>query len=113
MLVHPDHALDERRTIVAREGRSMTSTRPSSKEPLNAYGRMMTAIAIMAGLLPIMWRHLTRSEVIRRVAVPMVSGMILSAIHSLVVIPTIYAVVEARTDSSRTGDIAALSPKGA
>jgi Cu(I)/Ag(I) efflux system membrane protein CusA/SilA len=74
---------------------------------------MMTVIAIMAGLLPILWSHGTGSEVMQRIAVPMVGGMVSSAILTLVVIPAIYAVVKARTELSRTGYIAALSPKGA
>jgi len=55
--------------------------------------KMMTVVAIMAGLLPILWSHGTGSEVMQRIAVPMVGGMISSAILTLVVIPAIYAVV--------------------
>jgi Cu/Ag efflux pump CusA len=49
----------------------------------------------------------------QRIAVPMVGGMVSSAILTLVVIPAIYAVVKARTELRRTEDIAALSLKGA
>jgi Cu(I)/Ag(I) efflux system membrane protein CusA/SilA len=53
--------------------------------------KMMTVIAIMAGLLPIMWGTGTGSEVMKRIAAPMVGGMITSTILTLVVIPAIYA----------------------
>jgi len=57
---------------------------------------MMTVVAIMAGLLPIMWSTGTGSEVMRRIAAPMVGGMISSTILTLVVIPAIYALVKGR-----------------
>ena len=50
----------------------------------------MTVTAIIAGLLPIMWGSGTGSEVMRRIAAPMVGGMITSTILTLVVIPVIY-----------------------
>jgi len=52
--------------------------------------KMMTVIAIMAGLLPIMWGTGTGSEVMKRIAAPMVGGMVSSTILTLVVIPAIY-----------------------
>jgi Cu(I)/Ag(I) efflux system membrane protein CusA/SilA len=57
---------------------------------------MMTVVAIMAGLLPIMWSTGTGSEVMRRIAAPMVGGMVSSTILTLVVIPVIYALVKRR-----------------
>ena len=56
--------------------------------------KMMTVSAIMAGLLPILWSSGTGSEVMRRIAVPMVGGMISSTLLTLIVIPAIYAVVK-------------------
>ena len=53
--------------------------------------KMMTVVAIMAGLLPIMWGTGTGSEVMKRIAAPMVGGMVSSTILTLVVIPAIYA----------------------
>lgn len=52
--------------------------------------KMMTVTAIMAGLLPIMWGHGTGSEVMQRIAAPMVGGMVSSTILTLLVIPAIY-----------------------
>ena len=56
--------------------------------------KMMTVCAIMAGLLPIMWSHGTGSEVMQRIAVPMIGGMMSSTLLTLIVIPAIYAVVK-------------------
>ncbi len=56
----------------------------------------MTVVAIMAGLLPIMWSTGTGSEVMRRIAAPMVGGMVSSTILTLAVIPAIYALVKGR-----------------
>jgi Cu(I)/Ag(I) efflux system membrane protein CusA/SilA len=56
--------------------------------------KMMTVIAIMAGLLPILWSTGTGSEVMQRIAVPMVGGMISSTILTLLVIPAIYALAK-------------------
>jgi Cu(I)/Ag(I) efflux system membrane protein CusA/SilA len=56
--------------------------------------KMMTVVTIMAGLLPIMWSTGTGAEVMRRIAAPMVGGMISSTILTLVVIPALYALVE-------------------
>ncbi len=56
--------------------------------------KMMTVVAIMAGLLPIMWGSGTGSEVMRRIAAPMIGGMISSTILTLIVIPAIYALVK-------------------
>jgi Cu(I)/Ag(I) efflux system membrane protein CusA/SilA len=62
--------------------------------------KMMTVVAIMAGLLPILWGTGTGSEVMRRIAAPMVGGMISSAVLTLLVIPVIYALVQQRRSSS-------------
>ena len=50
----------------------------------------MTVTAITAGLLPIMWGHGTGSQVIKRIAAPMVGGMVTTTILSLLVLPVIY-----------------------
>lgn len=55
---------------------------------------MMTVAAIMAGLLPIMWSHGTGAEVMQRIAVSMIGGMVSSTVLTLVVIPAIYAVIK-------------------
>ena len=56
--------------------------------------KLMTVVAIMAGLLPIMWSRGAGSEVMSRIAAPMLGGMISSTILTLAVIPAIYALVK-------------------
>ena len=51
---------------------------------------IMTVAAIMAGLLPIMLGGGTGSEVMRRIAAPMVGGMVSATLLTLVVIPVVY-----------------------
>jgi copper/silver efflux system protein len=51
-------------------------------------------VMVIAGLLPIMWSIGTGSEVMRRIAAPMVGGMVSSTVLTLVVIPAIYAIVK-------------------
>jgi Cu(I)/Ag(I) efflux system membrane protein CusA/SilA len=55
--------------------------------------KMMTVVAIMAGLLPIMWSTGTGSEIMQRIAVPMIGGMVSSTLLTLIVIPAIYGLV--------------------
>jgi Cu(I)/Ag(I) efflux system membrane protein CusA/SilA len=52
--------------------------------------KMMTVVSTMVGLLPIMWSQGTGSEVMKRIAAPMVGGMISATILTLVVVPAIY-----------------------
>jgi copper/silver efflux system protein len=52
--------------------------------------KMMTVVAIMAGLMPIMWSHGTGSQVMKRIATPMVGGMVSATILTLIVVPAIY-----------------------
>ena len=61
----------------------------------------MTATAIIVGLLPIMWGAGTGSEVMKRIAAPMVGGMITVTILSLLVLPVIYVLVLQLRERSR------------
>ncbi len=58
--------------------------------------KMMTVVAIMAGLMPIMWSHGTGSEVMKRIAAPMVGGMVSATILTLIVVPAIYGIWKGR-----------------
>ena len=53
--------------------------------------KMMTVTAIMAGLLPILWGSGAGASVMKRIAAPMVGGMVSSTILTLVVIPAVYS----------------------
>jgi len=54
---------------------------------------IMTATAIIAGLLPIMWGSGTGSEVMQRIAAPMVGGMVTTTLLCLLVLPLIHGLV--------------------
>ncbi len=51
---------------------------------------LMTVATVVVGLLPILWGHGTGSEIMKRIAAPMVGGMVSATILSLIVLPTIY-----------------------
>jgi Cu(I)/Ag(I) efflux system membrane protein CusA/SilA len=97
MLIYLDHALKERRQLATAEERPfmMDDLRSAIMEGAveRVRPKMMTVAAIMAGLLPIMWSTGTGSEVMQRIAVPMIGGMISSTLLTLIVIPAIYALV--------------------
>lgn len=62
--------------------------------------KAMTAAAIIVGLLPIMYGTGTGSEVMRRIAAPMVGGMVSAVLLTLLVLPTVYFLVKRRQLSS-------------
>ena len=101
MLIYLDHALAERRAEREAAGEQLTVADLYQAVITGAVERvrpkMMTVVAIMAGLLPIMWGTGTGSEVMRRIAAPMVGGMISSTVLTLVVIPAIYMLVKQRS----------------
>jgi Cu(I)/Ag(I) efflux system membrane protein CusA/SilA len=98
MLVYLDHALEEIRRRRVTEGVSLTHADLHEAIMVGAVERvrpkMMTVVAIMAGLLPIMWSAGTGSEVMQRIAVPMIGGMASSTLLTLIVIPAVYALVK-------------------
>ena len=98
MLIYLDHAWDAVRRRCAEEGRPPAAADLYAAVMEGAVERvrpkMMTVTAIMAGLLPIMWSSGAGSEVMSRIAAPMIGGMISSTILTLAVIPAIYALLE-------------------
>jgi Cu(I)/Ag(I) efflux system membrane protein CusA/SilA len=100
MLIYLDQALEKRVAKRRAEGLPLSVQDLHDAIVEGAVGRvrpkMMTVVAIMAGLLPIMWSTGTGSEVMRRIAAPMVGGMVSSTLLTLIVIPVIYALVKRR-----------------
>jgi Cu(I)/Ag(I) efflux system membrane protein CusA/SilA len=100
MLVYLDHALRDEKTRCQAEGRTF------GKEDLNraimigaverVRPKVMTVVAIMAGLLPILWSTGAGSEIMQRIAVPMIGGMVSSTLLTLVVIPAVYGSIKER-----------------
>ena len=101
MLIYLDHALNEARSQALAEGRQLSDADLYAALMAGAVERvrpkMMTVVAIMAGLLPIMWTYGAGSEVMSRIAAPMIGGMISSSILTLIVIPALYALIKERS----------------
>jgi Cu(I)/Ag(I) efflux system membrane protein CusA/SilA len=117
ILVYIDHALEAAAAKRAAAGESLTSEdlRESviSGALLRVRPIMMTVAAIVGGLLPIMWGTGTGSEVMRRIAAPMVGGMVSVTVLALLVIPSIYAVVKGWQLRSARASVAAAPAAGA
>jgi len=98
MLIYLDHALTDVKARCGAEKRAFTRDDLHAAIMFGAVERvrpkMMTVVAIMAGLLPILWSTGAGSEVMQRIAVPMIGGMISSTILTLVVIPAVYGIVK-------------------
>ena len=120
MLIYLDHALREQRAMRARQGGPFTRADLDAAIIEGAVERvrpkMMTVVAIMAGLLPILWSTGAGSEIMQRIAVPMIGGMISSTLLTLVVIPAVYALVKGaglRRSAQKTQPAAHASPAAA
>ena len=98
MLIYLQNAMVDWRRHASEEEREFTKADLHGAIMEGAVDRvrpkMMTVAAIMAGLLPILWSTGTGSEVMQRIAVPMIGGMVSSTVLTLVVIPAIFALVE-------------------
>ena len=94
MLVYLNQAYRHQVNLAQTSGRPMT--RETLREAviegalLRVRPIMMTVAAIIAGLLPIMLGGGTGSEVMRRIAAPMVGGMVSATMLTLVVIPAVF-----------------------
>lgn len=98
MLIYLDHALSEKRAEATAKGRAFTRADLNAAIMVETVDRvcpkMMTVVAIMAGLMPILWAHGAGSEIMSRIAVPMIDGMVSSTLLTLIVIPAVYAAVK-------------------
>jgi Cu(I)/Ag(I) efflux system membrane protein CusA/SilA len=94
MLVYLDGALKRRQELAAAEKRPFTEEdlRMAIRDGalLRVRPILMTVTAIIAGLLPIMFGGGTGSEVMRRIAAPMVGGMLSATVLALLVVPAVY-----------------------
>jgi len=97
MLIYLDGALKDIKAKRERDGKALSRADLHGAIMTGAVGRvrpkMMTVTAIMAGLLPIMWSQGTGAELMQRIVVPMIGGMVSSTVLTLIVIPVVYALV--------------------
>ena len=98
MLIYLDQAVSALRAQRQAEGRAFTAHDLHEAVLTGAAERVrpkiMTVAAIMGGLIPILWSSGTGSELMQRIAVPMIGGMVSSTLLTLIVIPAVYAAVK-------------------
>ena len=101
MLVYLNQAIRKHKAVAEQECRAMSRVDVEQAVIDGALLRvrpiMMTVAAIVAGLLPIMLGSGTGSEVMRRIAAPMVGGMISATVLTLVVIPALFLIWRSRS----------------
>ena len=106
MIIYLQNALAEWKHRAREEGRNFSKADLHGAIMEGAVDRvrpkMMTVAAIMAGLVPILWSTGSGSEIMQRIAVPMIGGMVSSTVLTLVVIPAIFALVEGARMRSRS-----------
>jgi len=102
MLIYLDHAIAKRRS--ANQFRTVTDLIEAIEEGavLRVRPKAMTVAVIIAGLLPIMFGGGTGSEVMRRIAGPMVGGMVTAPILSMLVLPAAYLLIHRRSLAEAT-----------
>ncbi|MGD9265425.1 MAG: efflux RND transporter permease subunit, partial [Lysobacterales bacterium] len=109
-LVYLKQSLAEQRELAHREQRALTHEDLASAVVNGTLKRirpiMMTVAAIIAGLLPIMLGDGTGSEVMRRIAAPMVGGMVSVAVLTLALIPAVFLLWQRRRLGRATGNSA-------
>jgi Cu(I)/Ag(I) efflux system membrane protein CusA/SilA len=106
MLMYINHAIAARREAGTLTGRRALAEAIVDGAALRVRPIMMTASVVIAGLLPIMWSDGTGSEVMRRIAAPMVGGMMTALVLSMFVVPAACVIV--RGGSMRRRDANAL-----
>jgi Cu(I)/Ag(I) efflux system membrane protein CusA/SilA len=117
MQVYLNIALDKRRAAARAEGRPVTmedvQAAVTEGALLRLRPKLMTVATIFAGLLPIMYGAGTGSDVMRRIAAPMVGGMATATLLTLFVIPAVFILVnritairDPRTQSTASSPLA-------
>jgi Cu(I)/Ag(I) efflux system membrane protein CusA/SilA len=100
MLVYLNQAIERRQHAAERDHRAMSIEDVRHAVIDGAVLRvrpiMMTVCATIAGLLPIMFGAGTGSEVMRRIAAPMVGGMVSATLLTLIVIPALFVIWRGR-----------------
>jgi Cu(I)/Ag(I) efflux system membrane protein CusA/SilA len=90
MLLYLDHAYDDWRNKGLMRGLQDLKDAIHHGAVRRVRPKIMTASVIIAGLLPIMWSHGTGADVMKRIAAPMVGGVVTSVLLELAVYPVIY-----------------------
>ncbi|RJT19116.1 efflux RND transporter permease subunit [Buttiauxella izardii] len=94
MVLYLNQAISRHKALEPLGGKPMLMRALHEGAVLRVRPKVMTVATIMAGLLPIMWGDGTGSEVMRRIAAPMIGGMITAPLLSMLVIPAIYVLLK-------------------
>jgi len=90
MLIYLDHAWRDVVKANARPTLSELVTAIEHGAVNRVRPKLMTVLAIMLGLVPVLWSHGPGASVMKRIAAPMVGGMVTSTVLTLLVIPVLY-----------------------
>lgn len=96
MVLYLNQALDKYRQQEPDGGNGMLMRAIHEGAVLRVRPKVMTVATIMAGLLPIMWGGGSGSEVMQRIAAPMIGGMVTAPLLSMLVIPALYKLLHKR-----------------
>jgi len=105
MLVYLHEAMNELKQKSKQINRSDTFTAIYKGAVLRLRPKLMTLFAILGGLIPIMYINGVGSEVMQRIAAPMIGGMLSSAVLTLIIIPSIFYILEIRKESNTKNPI--------
>ena len=94
MVLYLNQAIARHKVLEPSGGKPMLMRALHEGAVLRVRPKVMTVATIMAGLLPIMWGDGTGSEVMRRIAAPMIGGMITAPLLSMLVIPAMYVLLK-------------------
>jgi Cu(I)/Ag(I) efflux system membrane protein CusA/SilA len=96
MLIYLDHAYRAREVAGTLQSLADIDAAVEHGAVERVRPKMMTVIAIMAGLIPILWSQGVGADVLKRIAAPMVGGMLTSTVLTLAVIPSVYSLWKER-----------------
>jgi Cu(I)/Ag(I) efflux system membrane protein CusA/SilA len=99
MLIYLKHAWEARLADGSKATTELLVDAIREGAVLRVRPKAMTVSVILAGLIPIMWSHGTGSEVMQRIAAPMIGGMITAPLLSMLVIPAVYSLLRRRRDA--------------
>jgi Cu(I)/Ag(I) efflux system membrane protein CusA/SilA len=100
MLLYLKHALQDRLASGAQPSAALVDDAIREGAVLRVRPKAMTVAVILAGLLPIVWGSGTGSEVMSRIAAPMLGGMVTAPLLSLFIVPAVYALLRRRGSST-------------
>ena len=103
MLLYLDHAFEERVAGSAMRSRADLDAAVEAGAVERLRPKMMTVTAIMAGLIPILWSDGAGADVMKRIAAPMVGGMVTSTLLVLLVLPALYSLWKERVVRAHVG----------